>query len=222
MEYRLLVPVLPFYFLLAFGFILGNTTHLKLFALFASIIVSAFIHKTYYGDSIDSPNNFEVVAFKQLQTPMTEQPNNWLSVGKKLNELFYSGSPDDVKIATTAAGALPYYSALPTIDQLGINTRADKEWKIKFLDYPAHRQRLRDKFLIKENVNLVLDHPLYHYRKPLKCQNRPRLSFHTPVRGAPMVFIPVNQGYYLLAYYLTKHPKIEYYLENKVILPCGK
>ena len=44
-------------------------------------------------------------------------PENWIGIGRRLDDLF---SDDPIKIAVTAAGAVPYYSKLPAVDMLGL------------------------------------------------------------------------------------------------------
>ena len=221
MEYRLLVPVLPFFYLMVFeGILNGKATGRKCVGLGALLLVAALVHgRGYYYLPDLRPNTFSVVTLKMLQMQIGDKPNNWITVGQKLHKLFYTGQPDDVKIATTAIGAIGYYSELPAVDQLGLNTRDIVIHGKPYTNRPGHRTKITTEYMRAQGVNLVIDHPLY-VNRPRLCNDLPRWPYHENVPLSPMVFIPIDGGRFLLAYYLTPHPRVEELLVNKRIFSC--
>lgn len=114
--YRFLVPVAPLLFLLAAG---GLDEAVRRVAsrrgrlaggVLLAIVFAAGVLTAFSPSVSSSERDFVVQDRVRVQ-------GNWVPIGKWLRD--YAGPGESV--AVTAAGALPYYSGLYTIDMLGIN-----------------------------------------------------------------------------------------------------
>jgi arabinofuranosyltransferase len=225
MEFRFIVPILPFYFIFIFHLCTKILNRRGILCVLGLFMIANLVHGVPRIQP-NSPQNtdlflhFKVLPIEALSHSLYEKPVNWIDVGKVLHKLFYTGSPNDVLIATTAAGAIAYFSELNTIDQLGLNTRAIRNYGEKFMDIPGHNMRISIKYLQIARVNLVIDHPMYSPNIPI-CRNYPQFPFHKPLYGVPMLMIPIVPGSYLITYYLTKHPKVERLIKERKIFYCN-
>jgi len=113
MEFRFFVPVLPPAFVLVTWLLVRFLEQGTLRVAFAaSILLGSWYHAGHYpGGDIES--------IRQLHAHVKGADENWETVGKVLGELFHDGE-HRVVLATTAAGAIPYYSRLETVDMLGL------------------------------------------------------------------------------------------------------
>jgi len=226
MEFRLLVPVLP-YFLFCIFYLCTMLPPTQIPMGVLSVTVLLFLGNSWHTklrhDAETKPSGViflsNVDSVRALDRALTEQPNNWRTSGQRLHELFYTGKDSDVKIAVTAAGAIPYYSGLPVVDQLGLNTRAILYNGVPYLSSPGHRLRISRAYMQRTGVNLVIDHPMY-IRGAGRCSPAPRFFLHQPLPDVPRIYIPINGGSYLLAYYLNEHPAIETLIETQQIIRC--
>jgi len=152
MEFRFLVPVLPFIFIII-TFLLSTIINKKVrIALFIMILFGSFSHAYYYKGTITE--HLRIESIYSLNSNLVY----WSKAGLVLKELFYK-SDSDVVIATTAAGAIPYYSQLKTIDMHGLNDRWIARNGIVFSPRVAHRRLSSHKYLVERGVNLVIGHP---------------------------------------------------------------
>ena len=117
-----------------------------------------------------------------------------ISYGQRLKEVL----PADTVIATTMAGAIPYYSELFTIDQLGLTDRevALHGEVIRPLRR-GHTKRASAAYLSARGVNLVLHHPRVY-----SC-----LQPRTKGPGAH-VFVRIDGDVCLRTLYLTPTPQL--------------
>lgn len=114
--HRFFVPVIPLLFLLVAGGLneaagfLGASRGRAAGTLLLAVLIAAGVAATFYP-SISSPEK-DFVSQDRIRVQ-----GNWVPIGKWLEGYARPGE----SIAVTAAGALPYYSRLYTIDMLGIN-----------------------------------------------------------------------------------------------------
>ncbi len=227
MEFRFLVPVLAFYYIVVLRVILALLPKYQIRTLVAVACAFLFANYTHGMPHFDTNpgalvKNFAatgVDSIDGLRFAMTERPNNWRIVGQKLRTFFYTGKPSDVKIGVSPAGAIPYFSGLFAIDQLGLNTRAIMENGEHFTNVPGHGMRISTAYMKMVGVNLVIDHPMY-FPSVMRCGFVPNFPMHQPIQDVPTLYIPLNAGQYLLAYYLNPHPDIEKALAEKKIFRC--
>ncbi len=144
----------------------------------------------------------------------------WIKAGKKL--FYYCKGDSTITIATSAAGAIPYYSQLKNIDILGLNDK----WIAQNAPYrkwasAAHRTKAPLSYLIKRKVNLLIEHPRVI---SIKSTNDLKNAAHSLLSSGEMKFlymdqpfpnnaeilaIPVEEDSVLFTIYLTPHPKID-------------
>ncbi len=207
MGFRLMVPVIVF-FVMAF-FVLAAP--FRLYGLFICLAVYAvatsFTHRqlfltaqAYYGSGVEHPARLH----RHVSRPIT----NWAATGKQLNMLFYTGSPGDVSIAVRAAGAIPFYARLPTIDMFGLNDRWVAVNGALFSNRAGHRRIAPFVYLKKRGVNLIIGHPTYI------CEgDRANSSY----QNLPTLLIPIGGKCSLVAFYNARHPRVEALIVRGVI-----
>lgn len=152
MEFRLLVPVLPFLIILLVAGMPTRRAPVHL-ACVAGLVLTSFFH----GASFRGRNGIESIG--QLHGHITGK--RWDDCGRVLGELF-SGAQPEVTIATTAAGAIPYYSRLRTIDMLGLNDPWVGRNGRVLGTRPGHQRVATASYLLDRQVNLVIGHPKVH------------------------------------------------------------
>jgi arabinofuranosyltransferase len=238
MEFRFLVPILPFYYLFIFRAIhvlFGRHKNVISALFFVVFSIGSYYHTAIFRtqpfvlDFNNTPRRFEyayVESTDSLYDWLRVDKNGWISIGKGLGKLLNTGSPGGVKIALANTGAIPYYSGLPAFDVLGLNSRAvlrnyNGANAMKF-DYnmqrPGHNILANDQILLSEKVNLNLGFP------HVICQRGNRFVFmNNPVTSFPFarrqtLLVPIGNRCYAVADYITPHPKIEQLLSEKVIL----
>lgn len=212
MEFRFLVPILPFAFMLLAWLIVKCVNWRWLQALLALVVVAGSYSHAVNFDTASYRKNIETRT--TLAAHITNDNENWDEIGRVLGIAFDYNR--DVTIAVTAAGATPYYAKLRTIDMLGLNDA----WIARHGDHhsnkPGHYRITTLDYLKKQKVNLVIGHPwmeqsdvkrdpftvksLYRYR----VWNKEMLP-----QGAKMVRIPIDATWNLYALYLTNSPEVD-------------
>jgi arylsulfatase A-like enzyme len=88
---------------------------------------------------------------------MKRNSAQWAALGKAVKEKL----PPHYAIATTAAGALPFFSGLPTIDESGLCDRhtAKVQWDPWLLDRPGHMKQATRAWLAQRRPEVVFWHP---------------------------------------------------------------
>ncbi len=210
MEFRLIVPVLPLVFVvvtfLAFG--LPALPRALLIALVA--LGSGFhaVNFTVTGDLETIPS---------LRAHLESETENWPRVGKVLGELF-ADAEEPVTIATTAAGAIPYYSRLPTVDMLGLSDLWIARHAPPTVRRPGHSKRADLEYLLRRQVQLVLGHPwVGRLTTPSADETSPAHRIHHLIAidrdlmpaQARIVEIPINASYGIKVLYLVPHPRVD-------------
>lgn len=117
--------------------------------------------------------------------------------GKRLKEVL----PHDVLISTTMVGAMPFYSRLRTIDQLGLNDREVATQGVLMPKFRrGHLKYASEEYLWRRRVNLVFGHPVV-----CDCQNPCTETGHINV------FIKLGWGQRLRSWYLTTREDLTSY-----------
>lgn len=214
MEFRFLVPVMPLMFVAITWLLLRMLQPAGVgvgVALAAMLVVGSWNHARSY-------DNRGIESIRQLQRHITGPRENWQAVGRKLGELF-GDAESNVVIATTAAGAIPYYSRLETIDMGGLNDR----WVARhgaIVGARAGHQRIATfDYLLKRGVNLVVGVPLVMPRnaeiEPLDWVQRAEEAFQREAIAAKlspdcrMIEIPLNPDYKITILYLTPNDHVD-------------
>jgi arabinofuranosyltransferase len=219
MEFRVLVAILPGLFVLL-AWILVRVCPWRWLTVSASVLVIV--------GSFDHARRFEFVhgieSVGILRGHLYDPKQSWVQVGHVLGELF--DDPEaPVRIATTASGAIPYYSSLPTVDMLGLTdawvarhgiTGAPGEGSS-----PGHNRLAPFRYLADRRVNLVVGHPWVSERR-----SGPRPNFGWPLLSRmglaepdpgdipedarmKVLEIDLDPNHRLYVVYLTPHPAVE-------------
>jgi len=218
MEFRLLVPVLPFVFVLVVELIFWIRSPKMRAALLVVVLLGSLLHAVTFRSfqAIESIDN--------LEWHLRADGENWVGIGQTLGELF----PDEdsgVVIATTAAGAIPYYAQLETVDMLGLNDPWVARNGVVLSPRPGHQRITPHEYLVERGVNLLLGPP--QVRPPDETPpdgytlEDLRPFFLTDVRPellpgtALVVDIPLDDEQKVTVLYLAPHPKVERVLRDR-------
>lgn len=212
MEFRFMVPILPFLVMGVVWVIVRTFTRtIVRVALTALVLAGSLHHYVTFKDPTGARYR-GIEPVKQLSESVVDNVKGWASIGKVLNKSFQSAG--DVTIATTAAGAIPYYSRLRTVDMLGLNDRWVARNGEVVGSVPGHMRMAPLGYLRERNVNLVIGHPrvvsgLGHYTLN-------SLYYFCPIRegdkvpyNAMILEIPLDQTHALFVLYLTRDPHID-------------
>ena len=156
MEFRMLVPLLPLLACFcAYAARLGRATSLAFAALAALTMLASHKFEQRYSEAYWIAGLHDVETIHSLSLHVGEPVQDWRGVGRALNQHF-EGLP--VTIAVAAAGAIPYYSGLRTIDLHGLNDRWVAHHGQIEHHRPGHQRVAPLSYLIRQHVNLVV-HP---------------------------------------------------------------
>jgi arabinofuranosyltransferase len=223
MEYRFLVPVLPLAFVLITWLV---TRYVRQRAVQITLIGMILWGSLSHALAFAAPTRPKLVveSIKDLGTYVEKR--GWEAAGRKLGEVF--GPDSDVVIATTAAGALPYYADLTTIDMLGLNDRwvARHGVDINHWNWPGHRRVASIPYLASRGVHLVIGNPqiVTNPDTPAYCKNTQHLTFVRQILySGAMLEIPIEGDRVLLAHYLTPSQTVDEVIEREgwKAYPCG-
>lgn len=209
MEFRLMVAILPLFHIACFAWLAQNLQKQRRL-LWIALAVLGIASTTYHQQTFHISNI--MASLRTLNEQVTYPKHNWQMVGKKLGELFYNASSGDVKISVHTAGAIPYYSRLPTIDIYGLNSRWVAMNGVRASRNAGHRRIAPHEYLIEQRVNLMFPWlPRYYCGDPKLAKNQPAL------RNLPLLLIPLENDCFVMGYYLTPHPRIDELLRNGTI-----
>jgi arabinofuranosyltransferase len=212
MEFRFIVPVLPLLFILTAAALRALGSPRLQAALVTMLLACSLFHAvTFRGTPGVEP-------VSKLRDYISDESGRWKLAGETLGRLFPHG---DVTIATTAAGAIPYYSKLPTIDMLGMNDSWVARHGAIIGPRPGHRRAATLAYLDDRGVNLVIGHPIV---EPVDAEPpaggyriadlgemfmiRDATEDYVPF-GARIVEIPLDAGHRLTALYLMPNRRVE-------------
>ena len=212
MEYRYLVPVLPWTVVLVTAGLLRLRTVARAVMIMA-LVVAGFLSPLW-------------PAFPGAPVPLRDLAgltSDWQRTGRALSKL--AGAEPPVVIGVTAAGAVPFYSDLESVDLLGLNDAWIAHHGIPipsrygFLgSAPGHALIATPEYLDRRGVHLLLNHPwLTPDRRPegqvctrAEIAGWPYYSVswrgHAFPRHARLLEIPVDAGTNLLVLQLRAHP----------------
>ncbi|TGL53904.1 hypothetical protein EHQ61_04480 [Leptospira wolffii] len=159
-EFRFIVPFLPLMLLLTFRALNETFGRIAIVPVLLSITFSSFYFRI--KDKMAVPFSYTGIESVQTLKRHLKGPfEKWSLVGQKFREYFGN---TDVRIGVTAAGAIPYYSKLYTIDMLGLSDKNIKDPnRFRILENlkSGHKRYSTLNYLIEQNVNLVVAHPIF-------------------------------------------------------------
>ncbi|HMF57655.1 MAG TPA: hypothetical protein VK619_15035, partial [Pyrinomonadaceae bacterium] len=157
MEFRFIVPIMPFLFVIIGWLIFSLINNTILRAACVSLVIAGSV---YHAETPALMGGVEPIEGLARHVSGSEC---WEDTGKVLGKaLNYDRS---VRIAVTAAGAIPFYSRLTTIDMLGLNDRWVARNGSVIGDRPGHQRMASVQYMMDRRVNLVLGaaQPMYRY-----------------------------------------------------------
>ena len=150
MEFRFMVPILPWLYLLIARQVATLRSERLRFGVISLLILCSILHAQRFSAS----RGIESVA--QLEGHV----EGWTRIGKRLGELFADAAPgDEVRLAVTAAGAVPYFSGLPSVDMHGLNDAWLPANGITIDARVGHSLHAPLSYLVEREVHLVIGHP---------------------------------------------------------------
>lgn len=213
MEFRFIVPVLPFIvlFIVWLSFTKVRSFRIQL-ALVFMVLCGSLHHAVTFPTSSFRYN--DVDSTQGLSDHLYRDRADWVGIGKVLGESFHYDP--NVTIAINAAGAIPYYSRLKAIDILGLND----QWVARHGDIassiPGHQRRATLDYLITRKVNPLIGHPQMvpiDSSAPQKWSDNYFYVIITPHDALPMnariIEIPINAKYKLRVLYLVESSLVD-------------
>ncbi len=215
MEYRLFVPVLPLGVVVT-AWLLQSSGEKVVWAMTAaSVVCSALCYFRLRNTPVlDDAGLVETV--RGLDGHLTDHEQNWAEVGRGLRRAL--ACDRDVTIGVMAAGAIPYYSNLRTVDMLGLSDPWVARHGVHFGSRAGHRRGATLAYLVSKRVNIVL-HPWPRsdveqfwtdYTRPAVVARYVPMS---PVEDLPadasIIEIPIANDRKLRALYLVRDEKID-------------
>lgn len=222
MEFRFMVAVLPLISLVLVALICLTRSEFWQKALVSSLVLGLVIHFAVLGatggianldtitdlnDYVANPNSGEIVMGKEMRSVLN---------GSEAAEQPGSGS---AIIASSAAGAIPYFARLRAIDPLGLNdwwtARHGLLLDSKKIPKPGHTRMSTFAYLNEQDVNLLvgfrgLPHPDgYDMDDLYRIFREAEPDIEHLRRHATMIEIPMQDGTVYSLVYLKPHPDID-------------
>lgn len=212
MEFRFVVPVLPFIFLLL-TWALMSVGRREARAAFVLLMLAGSL---YHALTFTHRDGIEGVAL--LGGHIDAPGDNWRGIGRVLGATFAEDS--GVTLATTAAGAIPFYSRLRTLDMHGLNDGWVARRGILLGSRPGHQRLAPLAYMLEKRVNLLVGHPLVlKTGEPVPVRaDSPEFAAHFFFRlpgqdkipsDSRLVEIPLDAGHNLLVIYLVRHARVD-------------
>ena len=231
MEFRFMVPALPPLMILIVWL---ACCHIRKpvfrLALVALVPLGSLHHVGTFDRVLDPPLVREIDSVTQLRAFLESPKHNWVVVGQTLGQLF--GHDGRVTISVTAAGAIPFYSRLPSVDMHGLNDRWIAHHGERADSHPGHQILAPLDYLLARGVNLVIGHPILRPREELTepsslLHHVGIKPFKVPVQdisefpaGAKVVAIPIDAQYSLIVLYLVPNNLVDRKIEERGWLTC--
>lgn len=163
--FRFFVPVLPFFFFLiqeGFRGIYDYSMALRVkiqkrLILCSEVVLTIICLFFLVYPSKESNRSWSMAGIDSIGI-LRDSVRLWSKVGIMFKGIARPGE----SLATTAAGAIPYYSELYTIDELGLTLLSPTELKVRNIIRPGHWKEVTDEFLISQRPTYILGHPKLH------------------------------------------------------------
>lgn len=146
--------------------------------------------------------------------PFDDKPDRmqqWVAAGKAL--AIHFPPADELIIAATTAGALPYYARHYTLDMHGLNEPWVARHGDAFIPVPGHYKIAPPEYLIKQGVHLDFQIPDLWTPKAGELCAFVREQYYKVERlegkGVKIIQIPVQGDQRVVPLYLKAHPKVD-------------
>lgn len=224
MEFRFLVPILPILLTLLTALAWYFRSTIITPALLAGLGFGT-IHSNFALERL--LHGYGVECVHHLRGHLNGRSENWVLIGQKLKD-YFGGS--DVVVSVGAAGAIPYYSELKTIDFLGLTDKEIAYNNEPFSKVPGHRVICTLDYLVKRGVNIIVEpnnHMMTRQEYGMWQRGvswREAYQFYLDpdkrIRGETidqiaLVAMPVDDEHILIIWYLLPHPLIDKIITEK-------
>lgn len=211
MEFRLFIPIIPSIIILCVWIAFSSMSSFVGKFFLVSLLAVGSLHHTVTFDHYGFYYGIENIPSLERHVRGYEE---WGEVGRVLGDAFRHDT--DVLIAAQPAGAIPYYSELPTIDMLGLNDPwVARNGKI-LDDRPGHNRIATLQYLIDRGVNLIVLPWVAHDGRRFDPKDSIRMfnfASIAEVRKIPkttrVIEIPLTKGKTASVVYLTPSPTID-------------
>jgi len=205
MEFRLWVPILPALIVLIVGAVWTVTDRPRARVTVPAALIAC---SGFHAATQEPPHVTEPI--RNLAAHV--EGAGWGPAGRALHRAFPDG---DVRIATTAAGALPYYARLETIDMLGLNDAWVARHGQMQQNRPGHQRIAPMAYLRRRHVHLLIGNPVVVHgtHPPYTREEWEDGLFGEVLREAPpgarFVEIPLEDGRKLVAVELERSAAVD-------------
>ncbi len=212
MEFRFMVPILPFLFIVISWMIAKPISYkwlqigLAAFLIVGSVHHSSNAHYTLQYSGIESVTS--------LKNHVYHEREGWAIIGKELGRIF--DHRQDVTIALTPAGAIPYYSRLRTIDMQGLNDKWIARHGAVSGIRPGHQRCATYRYLLERKADIIIGHPMMLedalYSDTLDYSVE--IPDHEECGSVRTIGLPVTGGRRLMVGYVPGNPAVDDILER--------
>jgi hypothetical protein len=231
MEFRFMVPVAPLFAILLIYPIIcpmgtGATRQpLAMLVICIAILAAASQVHAYRFRGMTADGTLDSI--DALATFYGVYPDrDWSRIGTRLGTELKGTR---AVLALHAAGAIPYYSGLKSIDMWGLSdATVASEGTPAPPTYlrPGHRRHASVAYLRSAGVTFIIGHPTLVARGSLAAPDQAGLLAgwldggavalnREPIESAVLVSIPIDADSGLLAWYLTPTPEIDRIIESR-------
>ena len=219
MEFRLLVPVLPMVAILIAWVTMAQVNN-RIIQL--ALVLLVLCGSAYHAITFTWNVSLKLESVHVLKERLTKE--HWSEIGKILGEVFRGKK--DVVIATAGAGAIGYYSRLPTVDVLGLNDRWVGRHGPVVSNHPGHQRRATLRYLREKKMNFVIHGaqakgPIPATEQGFTADQMLRMWRWLVLFGpeeipadSQIVLIPSGRGFVIPAWYITRDPEIDEIIRN--------
>ncbi|MCB9727857.1 MAG: hypothetical protein H6746_05135 [Deltaproteobacteria bacterium] len=218
MEFRFLVPALPFA-TVALCWCLFEVIGSR--GLRAAVLVSLLAGGLHH--TLTFRFTHDVESIDELAAHLDAPPQDWLGIGQMLHVTLARHSPDLAaapRVATTAAGAIPFVSELPALDQLGLTDAWIAHHGLPFGAQLGHQRIAPVSYLVERRVQLVLGQPwlirpspasrrAYDFRELRELRVFPGARPQDFPAQSSVLEMPLDAHRSLVALYLVPHPEVD-------------
>lgn len=212
MEFRFMVPILPFLFIIIVQLIAEHINRNSIRLILIGLILGGTInHWLTYDHSVFKTHQLSLQAMAAQRTNPYE---DWDAIGQVIGKA--TEFDRTVTIAANPVGLIAYYSQARTIDLLGLNDPWVARNGIPYLTMAAHEKIATFDYVLSQNVNLLIDQPKMIPNTQDNIYTVDTLNlFHIKIDPedlpdeAAFLIIPINETHSLLTLYLNPHPSIE-------------
>jgi len=220
MEFRFMVPVFPFLSLLVSWLILNmRAGKFGKAAWILLVVMGSLHHRMTFGVST---RNLGIDTTARLMDQLYGPDQDLVGVGKFLGKELKTVK--DMTLAVAAAGAIPYYSRLESVDMLGLNDRWVARHGVAFRRRPGHQRIATKEYLVDRQVEWVVRHPRIHDGRPGEVRyNAKDISrLFVPIQGgsdlppdARVVEMPLDPKRTLTVLYLVRSEALDELIREK-------